>query len=439
MLRRAVYPLVICGIATQACRGPSVPSPVPAASRQITYSFAIHEPPDSASVEVYVPPSVDTVRAVIAFIARSVDQYAFDDRDWRGMCGRASCALLRIQIPGLGTPAYEPLLIKNAAAGGGDALLAAMRAAALETAHPEILKAKLIVFGHSAAGSFVVTFANRHPDRVLGLIRYHSIPVAAAIDTNTLTSIPVLTIVGGRDRTVGLADSRALWQAMRFRDAPWAYVSHVGQAHFSVDGLIEAGPLMRDWIEGVLSRSVSDSRNAMLNPPRETGWLVDDSTGEIAPAEAFRGGKAQSSWLPNAAAAFELKALAGACKSASSSVAVQLLGTTARLVSETVNNCHYSADSGESRDLFLAIASADNPSLALARVRSAERRPGIAVSSIGDAAFFSTFDLRDQRCGSIVAVRLVSVATVSLCGPGFGTSGDTAALNPIARRLLGMR
>jgi pimeloyl-ACP methyl ester carboxylesterase len=427
MIVRRVLPFAVVAVtATAACTPPNVAS-TPRAARLITYAFTLKQAPDSVSVEVFVPPAVKNVRAIVAFVARSVDQYAFDDRDWRLMCGRLNCALLRIQLQGQSTPDYEARIVKDASAGGGDALLRSLAVAATETAHPELKYAKLILFGHSAAGSFVVTMANRHPDRVLGFIRYHSIPLGAAVDTNVLRNISALTIVGGRDAQVGLADSRALWQVMRSRQARWAYVNHIDQPHFSVEGLLEAGGLMRAWIEGTLQTATSATG----------GLLVEDASGRPVPDESVS--RNDSSWVPNLSSAFEIKRLSGVCGVAPLSVARQILGQSARLISETVFNCRYSTDSLPKRDLVIAVNQAGSEADALARTKPTSTRPSTPVPTVADGALYSAFDLRQQRCGSLIAVRASFITTVSLCGPGFGTIADTAALNPIARRFLSMR
>lgn len=395
---------------------------------------------DSAWLEVFVPAGVPRVQSVVVFIDRGLDQYAYDDRNWRAMCRRVRCALLRLGLPRQDEAAPAAQLVRNAAIGGGAMLLDALKLAAQRTQHPEIAVASVILFGHSAAGSFAVTFATWRPDRTLGFVRYHSNLRGVEVDTAALATIPSLTIVGSRDEVAGTDDSRRLWQALRSRRAPVAFVSHVGEPHLSIDGLVEAGYLMRAWVAALAASQpelTSTARNRSARGERAGGWLLDDSTKAGAPAALFDGSPLRSSWVPTEAVVTELRVLAGMCAPISPSLASDVLGAEARIAVEEVTTCRYTTGT-PTRDLWLRttrLGSADAARGQLQQSRSATG--GLALRGLGDAAFFVADSSR--RCSTVGAAQFTRTFFVSLCGDGLGKLADSAQALMLARRLLGQR
>jgi len=403
----------------------------PSTSSAIETSFGFHIPDsrDTAWAELYVPPNVREVRAAVVFIDRELDRYAYDDRDWRAMCRRAQCALVRVGFPRQDGVPPQRQRVRNAALGGDSIVAAALQLGAERTAHPELRDARLILFGFSAAGSFGPTFAALHPDRTIGFIRYHSNLRGLAVDTAALVSIPALTVAGARDEIAGSEDSRALWRALRARGAPWAYVDHFAQPHLSIDGLVEAGPAMRDWTEALLDHRAPPSSSGA--PRADAGWLVDDSIGVVrATREITRA--PNTSWVPDARTAFALRQLEGMCAQLPLTAATDMLGGGTKLDSEDTSVCHYVHDAPH-RDLWASASSSPSDSAAMSLLR---RAPGaIPLAGLGEAA--ELMIETKQRCGTIGAVRSSWVFYVTACGDGFGTAGDSSRLRAISRRVLG--
>jgi hypothetical protein len=52
-----------------------------------------------AGVELILPPEGARVGSVPVLVNRGLDEYAFDNREWRAMCARARCAMLRLTLP----------------------------------------------------------------------------------------------------------------------------------------------------------------------------------------------------------------------------------------------------------------------------------------------------------------------------------------------------
>lgn len=402
-----------------------------AVASEATVSFPFPRSGDTAWAEVYVPPRVTRVRAAVVFIDRNLDRYAYDDRDWRTMCGRASCALVRVGFPTNDGAAPELQRVRNAVLGGDSAVLTALRLGGERTGHTELQRANVVLFGVSAAGNFGATFAALHPDRTIGFIRYHSHLRGLRVDTAALASIPALTLTGARDERAGIEDSRALWSVVRARGAPWAYVNHIGQPHVSIDGLVEAGSVMRDWTEAVILRRLSTTAS-LISLGGADGWVVDDSTGEVGPTRALAGRTSLSSWVPDARTAFGLRQLQGMCAQVPLSAAISLLGSGTRLADEDASVCHF-VHQDPQRDLWVSASSHASDSAAVAWLRQAQRATSLA--GLGDAA--NLMLQAKTRCSTIGAARSTWTFYVSACGDGFGVPSDSARLRPISRQVLG--
>jgi hypothetical protein len=401
-----------------------------------SFTFAVPELPDSVWMELYVPPGVPQVRGVIAFIDRGLDRYLYDDRDWRAMCARAQCALLRLGLPREDAlpPAEQP--VRNAALGGGAALLRALVIGAERASRPDLRDASLLVFGFSAAGNFAVTFAAAHPERTIGFIQYHSNLRGLAVDTLALAKVPGLLITGALDERAGSEDSRSFWLALRSRQAPWAFVNHRGQPHFSVDGAIEAGPLMREWARGLLSSRLAPASPGNLVPLRASdGWVVHDSTWATMPASDMS--RKLSSWVPNADVAQELRLLSGICSLVPREAVDQALGAPASVAAQELETCRYTAGS-PARELWLVLYRGTSALEAREVVDVGIRTtPGSLAGGVGDLSYFTAEPGR--KCSTLTAALSTRVFYLTLCGEGFGTAADSTHLQPLMRRFLGQR
>lgn len=410
------------------------------APAEATMRFVLPGLQDTAWAEVYVPTGVRNVRAVVAFVDRGLDQYAYDDRSWRAMCARAQCALLRLGLPRQGATPPAVQVVRNASLGGGAALLHALELAAAQIGHPEVRDANVLIFGFSAAGNFGPTFAMWRPDRIIGFIRYHSSLRGIPLDTAALARVPALTIVGERDDVAGSEDSRALWEVLRSRGAPWAYVSHLDQPHFSVDGLIGAGVLMREWTEAILASRIPAHSTTL---PQELvlislsdGWLVDDFTKGVATVGLPRVPRSRISWVPSQAAAQELRLLAGICKTVPLGTVTELFGADVRVAIDEVSACRYTAGSG-TRDLWLSTTLLQSARAAGDQLEASRLAAnGQALSGLGGASFFIAD--RTRKCSTIWVSLLRRTYSASLCGDAFGYASDSTSLRQVARHMLGV-
>jgi hypothetical protein len=358
------------------------------------------------------------------------------------MCVRARCAMARLTLPWQEDSVRPPAqLLRNAAIGGGEALLSALGQLARTTRHPELADAGVLLWGFSAAGSFGPTFAQWQPDRTIGFIRYHSHLRNVPVDVHRITSIPALLIAGAADSIAGFEDAEQAWRAGRAVNAPYALVIHPRQGHVSVDGLLDASYLMRGWIEEVLRarRPVGASARAtsLRTVERNAGWLADGATGEIARYSEFRGDVAAANWLPDEATALEWVALRGACTAISASVLARALGEGARRTEERSTVCEYTRTAdGAVATLWLGLGR-------FASVREAqevfdnERRQESSTPLEGmESRAFVRVDAR-QNCRVVVAHRATFLIRTVRCGSGHDSETARRALSELTGRLAG--
>jgi hypothetical protein len=452
MLHRRVLPLLVAFI---ACR-PQSPRVAPGATGltgEITTTVPVSGHGGRAEVELFLPPGVGRVRGVVVFVNRGLDEYAFDNREWRAMCARARCAMARLSLPPQEDSVRPPAqLIRNAAIGGGQALLGALTQLARQTGHPELADAGVLVWGFSAAGSFGPTFATWQPARTLGFIRYHSHMRGVAVDVERIAGIPALFIAGGADSIAGIEDAEQAWRAGRALNAPYAFAIHPRQAHASVDGLLEASVLMRSWIEAVLrTPNSTDSASTGLSRRRtvdlDEGWLGNSITGDIARyAASASGDRAAGSWLPDEATALRWMTLRGTCTAITPAVLSQVLGDGARRTVDRSSVCEYRvpAANGTSSTLWLGLGSFPSVSAAQQAFGEQQRQPGSTpLDGMAGRAFVRMEDSTFVRfethgpCRIIVAHRATYLIRIERCGPGHDKEAVRGALSELATRLAG--
>ena len=172
-----------------------------------------------------------------------------------------------------------------------------------QTGRAELQDAKLLLWGHSAAGSFGTTFAATHPTRTIAFVRYHSHARGLPVDLTTIGRIPALVLAGEKDTTAGVEDSEALWKSGRRLAAPWTFAVEPGATHGSSEALKKANELAIPWIRAVIAQRLSNSGMDLRPVDDTSGWLASTTGSEIAPAGSFRGPKKEAAWLPDEASA----------------------------------------------------------------------------------------------------------------------------------------
>lgn len=198
---------------------------------------------------------------------------------------------------------------RNAALGGAEALLKVLNEFARQSGRPELQNAKLLFWGHSAAGSFGTTFAAMHPALTIAFARYNSHSRGLPLDVATIARIPGLILAGENDMTAGVEDSEHFWKSGRALQAPWTLAVAAGAPHGSAEWVTKANILALPWIRGVITQRLTTSTAALRPIEDASGWLASRTS--VMPAGSFHGPKAEASWLPDEASASGWRVVTG--------------------------------------------------------------------------------------------------------------------------------
>ena len=295
--------LVFCALA--AAVDAQVTQPNPVKSQEL--SASAREGAVDAEAKLLLPDAAAPVRGVIAVLGWGAGTWVYDDPAWRQLANDLHCGLLKLLLFTKDAP-EDPLSLpvaeqpnRNAARGGAEALLKVLNEFARQSGRPELQNAKLLFWGHSAAGSFGTTFAALHPARVIAFARYNSHSRGLPLDVATVARIPGLIFAGENDTTAGVEDSEGFWKSGRALQAPWTLAVAAGADHGSAEGVKKANDLALPWIRGVITQRLTTSTAALRPIEDASGWLASRTS--VMPAGSFHGPKAEASWLPDEASA----------------------------------------------------------------------------------------------------------------------------------------
>ena len=261
-----------------------------------------------------LPPQVGRVRAVIVVLKYGLGYQLEGDPQWRAVSASLNAGLFYARVSNIHrNPQFD--VVRNAAIGGADGLLLLLQRFAQESGHPELTDAPLLLWGHSAAGSFVATFAALHPQRTIAFVRYHT-SGAGMLGANlgALTPIPALLLNPEHDESNPRV--QAVWKSRRAVGAPWTWALEPNAVHGgdNSDDLKKANDLVIPWIAAVVRQRVSPNGERLRAIAEGSGWLGNNQTREVAPNGALQGLNAEASWLPDEASARAWRVMLGVAK-----------------------------------------------------------------------------------------------------------------------------
>jgi hypothetical protein len=260
---------------------------------------------------LFLPASVNRVRAVIVFNNYGRLELMFENQAWRKAAASVSAAILFARITEIDMVHSSPLPVekvvwRNATLGGGEAVLRLLKQLADEVNHQELDSVPLVFWGWSAGAGFGATFAEQHPTRMLADVRYHIQQRTLPVNTKVMGGIPMLMMAGGKDTTAGHEDAEKLWQSGRTVDAPWTYVLEPNVPHPMGNGEVEfitnGSKLMIPWVTAVIRQRLTSAGGLKAIDVR-SGWAGDNATGAISSWAAHTGLPENRVWLPDEASA----------------------------------------------------------------------------------------------------------------------------------------
>ena len=270
-----------------------------------------------AAGTIFVPHKVPRVRAVLVTVGRAPlgDRAAEPFHLWRTLSETSECALLYLRLGTIrGEPAVGDVFVRDAAAGGAEALLAILQRLGEQSAHPELKDAPLLLWGGSAGAGFGTTLAELYPGRTVAFIRYHAHLRGWSPNLKVLKDIPALLIAGGKDATAGTEDAERLWKSGRSAGAPWTFAIEPGATHRDEQTLVASQELIIPWIAAVLRQRLPPGSIGLRPVTEESGWLGNNHKTEVAPYATFPGAKREASWLPDEVTAHGWRTVLGAAR-----------------------------------------------------------------------------------------------------------------------------
>jgi len=235
----------------------------------------------------------------------------YQNQELRETLSSLSCGLLQLRIRVIHTKPGARLVVRDATLGGSEGLGILVEEFAEGFGRPELVAVPFLFWGHSAAGTFGLTYAGLDPGRTIGFVRYNSHLRDLPVDMSILTAIPGLLIAGGADEVAGTEDAHSLWANGRASDAPWAFAVQPGAPHSSEQHLAEANALLLPWMIAVIEGRLDSDAEELKDLSNESGWFAGDATGETVSFDRYLGPRQQASWLPDEASARGWQILSG--------------------------------------------------------------------------------------------------------------------------------
>ena len=276
--------------------GPNPPTP-PASQTVFTHASEL------ASYAIYLPPGTSTYRGVFLLApGRGGDSRVIADRrftpgdggflfdgpeiqGYRELAEEHGLAVMGVRLASVPT-ALNAL----------DDLVAALQQLAVESQHPELAGAPLLLDGFSLGGCFVYAFTRRFPERVIGF-RTQKGDCHDMRDAGAAKQVPGFLNVGGADTRRRCLNITAAFESNRPAGALWAVAVEPGKGHVPIR---HPGVLL-GWLDAVLTRRLPAAAGGPLQPIAESsGWLGNRETAAVASFAAYDQDKSQASWLPSA-------------------------------------------------------------------------------------------------------------------------------------------
>lgn len=277
--------------------------------RGLEFAAAVNLLQDDVKIQgtLFLPQRINRVRSVIVAADWGLGTAFYWDPQVRRLLETTGSGLLLATFNSMGAPGDNRL----GAGGRSNALVVLLQRFAEESGHPEVKDAPLLLWGHSAAGVFVSTFAAAHPQRTIAFVAYHS---GVAGDLEVLRRIPALLLAGGKDTQVSAEGIQAVWKNGRSVASPWTLAIEPDAEHGGEEHLKKANDLVIPWIMAVLDQRLSPDGTTLRAVTDGSAWMANNRTGDVAPAPAFSASKAEASWLPDESSSRGWRIVTGAAR-----------------------------------------------------------------------------------------------------------------------------
>jgi poly(3-hydroxybutyrate) depolymerase len=250
---------------------------------------------DKAQFRLWVPPTVQTVRAVLVLVPGSNgDGRAMaQDTVWQAFAAKNRLAIVACRFT---DKPHEQNFIEdyvNVSHGSGQALLDVLGTLAGRSGHAEMARAPLLMWGMSAGGQFDYEFTAWKPERIAAFVANKGGIYYTALASRAARAVPGMLFIGGADLEQRVQTITGLFAVNRRGGALWALAEEPGVGH--VVG--KSRDVSMVFFEDVLAARLSDG-NTLKPMPATAAFMGDMHTKSTAPMPEKGGPQYPVSWLP---------------------------------------------------------------------------------------------------------------------------------------------
>jgi pimeloyl-ACP methyl ester carboxylesterase len=253
----------------------------------------------AAQFRVWIPDATKPVRGMIALVPGTNGDGRGDANagDWQALATELGFGLIACRFD---SGAEDNVAYTYAAKGSGKVLLAALDKFAAEHKRPEVAKAPLLLWGHSAGGQFNYNFACWKPERTIAFVVNEGGSCYETPSTPQTRATPAILFAGEKDTPVRVNNITDLFLKGRSRGALWAFCLEKGLGHSVGPSRRIAQQFFRSVVAMRLPPGASPGNLKTLN---QSEGLLAARKGEAVPAAQYKGSLRDVSWLPDAATA----------------------------------------------------------------------------------------------------------------------------------------
>ena len=220
------------------------------------------------------PSSGKKIRAVFVVFERGPGSVRFyNDPDIRSFADKHELAMMMPRH--CSSKVYEDMDI-DPSNGLGRALFAALDQFSIQTDHPELRTAPVILLGFSGAGAFAARLVGFAPQRIAAAVlshpgQNHSLGLNTIQLSDASLTVPELVIVGGKDQTVGTELSYAYFSRYWRLGAPWLFATQNDAGHCCTS---DAKDLILAWLDTVLRKRLHHVSGSLATIHRRDGYYA---------------------------------------------------------------------------------------------------------------------------------------------------------------------
>lgn len=273
---------------------------------------------EMAQFVFYTPDAEKTLRGVILLVpGRDVDgRGMIKDADWQQAANETKFGLMACHFK------CTDKEYQNDPTGELSRFLdGAIDHLAKQAGHPELSKAPLALWGHSAGSNISGVYSLKNPRRVIGVVSIKG-PSGPGDFSPPKGEIPYLVALGQKDKPEWVSDATKCYEKGRAARAAWALALNPNEGHEEGKtkamaipflkgsiaqrlGAASAAPAANSAFAGFTTTTTgsSPSGSSLKRLDEKTIWLGNPDNTEICPSASYTGVKSKAACFPDEASA----------------------------------------------------------------------------------------------------------------------------------------